>query len=265
MKYAGPNRAKKSLGQNFLTDSGIIQRILQTIHAGPEQSVIEIGPGRGAITEGLIDSGCRLHCIEYDTQLCQTLGTRYGREKNFSITEADILRFDWSSLLPVNLVVGNLPYNISSQILLKMFEDHQNIDRAVIMLQKEMGDRVVVGPGSRTYGILSVYTAFYGDAKMEFIIPPEVFTPRPKIQSVLLSIDFHRKTDPRVTDRAAFHTLIRTAFNQRRKTLRNSLKKWYSPELDSQFNWQLRPEALSLEAFITLYELLSRNSSAFPE
>lgn len=260
MSKQGFHRAKKSLGQNFLVDEGTIQKIVQCIDAQEGQNIIEIGPGQGSITEGLIRNNCNLHCIEYDSFLYNELKIKYADNSNFSISEADILKYDWDPILPVDQVVGNLPYNISSQILIKLFESHKKIDRAVVMLQKEAGERLTAGPGSKTYGILSVYAAFFSEAHIEFHIPPTVFRPQPKVDSVLVSLQFKNETDARVDNIDLFRQLIRKAFNQRRKTLKNSLKIWYLPEFQEKFPWHLRPEALSVDDFILLYLLLKENS-----
>jgi len=255
-RQSGHPRAKRSLGQNFLVDREVIHRILDTVAAGSDESILEIGPGQGALTTGLIQSGARVKAVEYDRDLAAALKEEWKDETRFQLYEEDILRFDWSPLFPLQQIVGNLPYNISSQILIKLYDSPLKPRRAVFMLQKEMAERVIAEAGSSNFGILSVYTSLYASGSIAFIIPPEAFRPRPRIQSAILLLDFDRETDPRIDDMFAFRQLVRRAFNQRRKTLRNSLRSWYDETLDPLFDWQLRPQALSTGQFVDLYLLL---------
>lgn len=256
-RHSPPPFAKRSLGQNFLTDDNMIRKIIRAIHPVTGEKIIEIGPGRGALTTYLAESGCELTAIETDHVLAALLTESFAGNKQVNIHDADALKSSWQSILPAEKIVGNLPYNIASQLIIKSFAHYAGIREAVFMVQKEFAERLTAYPGSKAYGIISVYAALYSETSILFHIPPTVFKPVPHVDSSLIHILFKKELALRDIELETFHQLVRTAFNQRRKTLRNSLKIYYVPELETQFPWHLRADAISPELYIDLYKLLA--------
>jgi 16S rRNA (adenine1518-N6/adenine1519-N6)-dimethyltransferase len=248
--------AKRSLGQNFLVDPNIIGKIVTAINPQPEEKIIEIGPGRGAITELLGQSGARIIAMEKDSHLAENLKRSFSENENLTIYECDALNHSWSEFLPADKIVGNLPYNIASQLMLKLFDHHADVPQAVFMVQKEFAQRLTALPETKAYGIMSLYARLYAEVKILFFIPPTVFQPRPNVDSALIQLKLKKQIDIDPARRLFFHSLIRLAFNQRRKTLRNSLRRWYHPDLAKSFCWDKRAEALSLSDFLRLFYLL---------
>jgi 16S rRNA (adenine1518-N6/adenine1519-N6)-dimethyltransferase len=221
--------AKKSFGQNFLVDQGVITRILAAARLTDTDCVLEVGPGMGALTEELLPRVARLVAVELDRRMVEYLGKTFGSYENLEIVAADILRVDLTAALTERhpgpwKVVANLPYNISSQVLFLFLEQRSLFSLLLLMLQKEVGDRLVASPGGKDYGILSVMFQMYFDVRREILVRPGSFRPVPKVDSVVLS--FRPLPAPRfpVTDHELFRTVVRASFSQRRKTLRNCLK-----------------------------------------
>lgn len=248
--------AKKSLGQNFLIDKNMILKIIKYIDPKDNEKIVEIGPGFGALTDHLSQSVGNLVLIELDTKLADLLNEKYSDNKNIKVIKGNILKIDWKIFLPIDKIVGNLPYNISSQIIIKMFQHRKKINSAIITIQKEFAERLVSAPKSKKYGILSVYNQLYCDAKILFKISNQVFRPIPKVESTLIEMKFNKKLKYKIDDLDFFHKIVRTAFNQRRKQLRNSLSVFYRPDLKDKFDWKLRAEAIDLKGYFNLYKLL---------
>lgn len=248
MKYT----LKKSLGQHFLHDEEMCQRIVARVTRRPGLQLLEIGPGGGAITKYLLQwPEITYKAVEVDTEKVTYLEHTYPEIKG-KIIEADILTvpkpFDGQFS-----VVGNFPYNISSPILFRMLEWEENVDEIVGMFQKEVAQRVAAGPGSKTYGILSVLMQAFFKVTYLFDVPPESFTPPPKVMSGVLR--FENIRDPfEIRDRKAFKRLVKAAFGQRRKTLRNAFKGTLPPEMLSQAIMTQRAEQLSVAQFVALYK-----------
>lgn len=222
-------RAKKSLGQNFLVDQSVLERIVAAVAPADGDRVLEIGPGQGALTGCLVNRVGRLVAVELDKRLLKPLAAAYGALPHVSIVEGDILKVDLPRLLQefgpgTWKVAANLPYNISSQVLFLFLETPTLFNRLVLMLQKEVGDRLVARPGTKEYGILSVFCALHFDVVREFLVKPGSFRPIPKVDSVVLR--FTPLPAPRcdVGDEAFFRRVVKAAFGQRRKTLWNCLK-----------------------------------------
>jgi 16S rRNA (adenine1518-N6/adenine1519-N6)-dimethyltransferase len=217
------HRPKKRFGQNFLRDRSVVDRILAAAELQKSDQVLEIGPGLGALTDRLLPLVGRLHVMEVDRDLIEALQARQA--PNLTVHAGDALRLDWDEVLgeePVKLV-ANLPYNISSQVLFKVLDHRQRFARAVLMFQKEVGDRICAPPDCRDYGILSVFCQLWFDVRRVVTVPPGAFYPPPKVTSVVLA--FVPLTQPRVAvaDEAFFRRVVKGAFAQRRKTLRNTL------------------------------------------
>lgn len=252
-------RPKKALGQHFLKDLSVARRIADTLAGWEQYPVLEIGPGTGVLTRFLLDAGHDLYVVELDTESVDYL-RRYFPELEGRIREEDFLKTDLGRLFPGPFcVIGNYPYNISSQIFFKVLEYKDRIPCCSGMLQKEVAERLAAGPGSKTYGILSVLLQAWYDVEYLFTVSETVFDPPPKVKSGVIRLTRNGRT-ALGCDEALFKTVVKTAFNQRRKTLRNSMK----PLLGKDFPhyalplFDLRPERLSVERFVELTCLTAR-------
>jgi 16S rRNA (adenine1518-N6/adenine1519-N6)-dimethyltransferase len=221
------HRPRKRFGQNFLHDPAIIRRIVDKVRPRPEDHLIEIGPGQGAITTALLRSAGRLEAIELDRDLIAPLTRRCADLGEFVVHNEDALQVDLCALAsPGGLlrIVGNLPYNVSTPLLFRFLDQAACIQDLHLMLQKEVVDRIVSGPGSKVYGRLSVMIQTWCCAECLFIIKPGAFHPQPKVDSAFLRLVPQRPPRFTIADRAFHARLVAKAFSQRRKTLRNSLK-----------------------------------------
>jgi len=253
----GSVRAKKHLGQHFLHDEGIAEKIANTLTLEGYHNVLEIGPGMGVLTKYLIRKPIEVYAMDVDSESVAYLKTHYP-EKNLHILEADFLKFNLEELFGRDpfAITGNFPYNISTQIVFKMLEWRHQIPEFTGMFQKEVAQRICEKPGSKAYGILSVLVKAYYDAEYLFTVKPGVFNPPPKVDSGVLRL--RRKTNFKLEcDEQLFSKIVKTAFQQRRKTLRNSLKILQLTEKHKEDAiFALRPEQLSVADFITLTQKL---------
>ncbi|QIW09742.1 16S rRNA (adenine(1518)-N(6)/adenine(1519)-N(6))-dimethyltransferase RsmA [Francisella sp. LA112445] len=254
-------KAKKSLGQNFLQDENIIQKIVKLANISKQDTVLEIGPGLGALTRHLLSASSNVNVVEFDSSVIDTLiknCEKYGRP---NVYNEDFLKFDIHKISSEKIkLVGNLPYNISSPILFRVIEMSHKITDAHFMLQKEVVDRIVSSPNSKSYGRLSVILQYHFECSMILKIPPEVFYPQPKVDSAILRLkprankDFLKNYD-------FFEKLVKQSFAQRRKTLHNNLKEILkNKEIDPStlpIDTKLRAENLSVKDFVCLANFLS--------
>jgi 16S rRNA (adenine1518-N6/adenine1519-N6)-dimethyltransferase len=220
-------RAKRSLGQNFLIGTHYPRRIVSSVSPQPGETIIEIGPGKGALTGLLLESGAILIAIELDRELIQVLQQRYDSYPNFRLIEADALEIDLGKLLePATRarLVGNLPYNIATPILQRLIDQRQHISEMTLMLQREVVRRIVAVPGGKEYGYLSVLSQFYCEAEKLFDVPPGAFQPVPKVWSSVLRLRVRERAAAPVKDEILFLELIKVLFSQRRKTILNNLR-----------------------------------------
>lgn len=245
------HRPKKSLGQHFLNDKNMIAKIMRSIDINENDTVIEIGPGEGALTYELLKTQCELTSFELDTAFAQKWIEKSKDYLKFTCIEGDALALDWSPYLPVDKCVGNIPYNISRSLMYKLFSHRMQINETLFMVQKEFAEKLAAQAGEDAYGILSVLSACFADVEYLFSIPPSVFYPPPKVMSACVRLSFK---DIDIND-ALLIEVVQTAFNQRRKTLRNSLKRYYRPELEEKFSWGKRADELSPEDYIALVDL----------
>lgn len=222
-------RPKKGLGQNFLTDRNIINRIVEAVGISTSDHVLEVGPGRGALTRALAATGAKVLAVEVDRQLVPLLEREFAGSGNVEFVRADILNADLREILSTRFhgkwkVAANLPYNISSQVLIKFLNERALFSRLVLMLQREVGERLIASPSSKEYGILTVFCGLHFDIHREFIVKPGAFYPVPKVDSIVLR--FEPLASPRadVGDESFFREVVRASFAQRRKTLWNCLK-----------------------------------------
>ncbi len=259
-------RPKKHLGQHFLKDVSIAERIAATLQLTETTNVLEIGPGTGVLTDFLLKRDIHLIAVELDRESVAYLETRYIpelpsdiRSRFLEVVEADFLKMPLASLFQGApfVITGNFPYNISTQIVFRLLECRDRIPEFSGMFQKEVAERICSGPGSKVYGILSVLVQAFYEAEYLFSVPPEVFDPPPAVSSGVLYLK--RREDWRLpcSEKAFFH-VVKSAFNQRRKTLRNSLKSLnLSENLKEDAIFDRRPEQLSVPEFITLSKRIS--------
>ncbi|MDD5242201.1 MAG: 16S rRNA (adenine(1518)-N(6)/adenine(1519)-N(6))-dimethyltransferase RsmA [Sulfuricella sp.] len=216
---------RKRFGQNFLTDQGIIQSIIRTINPKPDDVMVEIGPGLGALTDPLLKILPHLHVVEIDRDIIARLENNYPKTK-LTIHAGDVLKFDFSTLGKRIRVVGNLPYNISTPILFHLSEYVGNIIDMHFMLQKEVVERMVAAPSTPEYGRLSVMLQYRYAMELQFIVPPDAFQPAPKVESAIVRMIPYADLPHPAKDEALFGAIVTAAFGQRRKVLRNTLKAY---------------------------------------
>ena len=272
---AAPYSPKKSLGQHFLHDGNIARNIVAALDPQPAETVLEIGPGPGVLTQLLAERDCRVIAAEIDPRAIAALHARFPGDQypNIRFIEGDILRLDLRALVrhttdapatdaPAQLrVLGNLPYNITSQILFHLFDQHGTVRDAVMMMQREVAARILAPPGGKEYGILSVMVGTHCAVRRCFHVSPNVFTPKPKVWSTVLHFEFQDQQLAKIRNYSFFRRLVKATFGQRRKTLSNSLRQLGAdieavPREASDF-LSRRPEQLSIEEFITLANILA--------
>lgn len=227
-------RPKKRLGQHFLTDKNIVRRIITVADIREGDHALEVGPGRGILTEGLLNAGARVTAIEFDPSLVHALKEKFASFKGFEVIHADALRLSFIDLAAKRRVipssncvfkaVSNLPYNISGPITAKFIEERAAFSSLTLMFQKEVAMRLTASPGTKDYGGLSVFSQVYADVKREFDVSKNVFFPKPKVESAVVSFKFLSGPRVPISDEAAFRKCVKAAFGTRRKTLLNSLK-----------------------------------------
>ena len=249
-------KARKRFGQNFLQDPGLINKIVEAIRPQSGDNIVEIGPGRGAITQLLFRACPKLNVIEIDRDLAQQLRMLYPE---LNVVEIDVLKQDFSQFGNSLRVVGNLPYNISTPILFKLFDQLSLIQDMFFMLQLEVVERLAATPGTSNYGRLSVMSQYFCESELLFKVPPEAFNPRPKVTSAIVRITPKTET-VKAKDEKLFADLVNHAFSMRRKTLRNSMKKFRVEEHAFEtigIDPNLRPETLSVHQFVQLADSAS--------
>ena len=260
-------RPKKRFGQNFLVNPASSLKIVELASIEPSDRVVEIGPGRGAITRLLAEKGCNVVALEVDRDLCKTLACEFEGFENVRVVEIDALDFDFNSLPSGSFgkikVVANLPYNMATPILFRLFEFRHIIDSMVLMFQKEVALRIVASPGGKNYGALSIFPQLYSDISLSFKLPPGAFFPPPKVDSAVLFFKMlgHPRFD--VADEDLLSRLVKAAFSQRRKKLSNSLKSFFDNAENSDIIFSRagidpsrRAETLSVEEFCLMSNLL---------
>jgi 16S rRNA (adenine1518-N6/adenine1519-N6)-dimethyltransferase len=248
--------ARKRFGQHFLHDRGVLERIAREVAPQPDEALVEIGPGRGALTEQLLGKSATLDGIEIDRDLAAALAQRWGSLPGFELHVADALDFDFAALAARRgrrlRVIGNLPYNISTPLLFHVAAAHEHIDDLHVMLQKEVIDRIAASPGSGDNGRLTVMLAPWIEAKHLFDVGPGAFTPPPRVWSAVARLKVRR--EPAFEIPPAFARTVSAAFSQRRKTLRNALRAILDVEaiVAAGIDPKLRPEVLTPAEFARL-------------
>lgn len=252
-------RAKKRFGQHFLTDPGVIDAIIRAIAPQPDDVIVEIGPGPGAITAPLAKRAGHLHAVELDRDLASRLKTQFVDSDRISIHQADALSFDFSTLGSSLRIVGNLPYNISTPLLFHLLEQRGAITDMHFMLQKEVVERMAASPGSKAYGRLTIMLGCYFDIEALFEVDRLAFEPPPAVTSAVVRLRPLPDEAIDLEDRALLSKILATAFSQRRKTLRNALKTVAEPlDLEeSGIDASLRPENVAITEWVRLANRLA--------
>lgn len=255
--------ARKRFGQNFLYDSTVIQRIVQQIDPLPGQLVVEIGPGRGALTQPLLQMVQRLQAIEIDRDLVHFLQQKCQGLGELNVYNADALTFDFSRLCHgahLLRVVGNLPYNVATPLIFHLFSQATYIRDMHFMLQREVVERMVASPATAAYGRLSVMAQYYSQVELLFNVDPSAFRPSPKVESAFVRVRPYHQPPVKVNDEKWFAEVVRQAFSQRRKTLRNALRPLFPVTVieAAGINPSVRSERLTLKDFADLSNIFTR-------
>jgi 16S rRNA (adenine1518-N6/adenine1519-N6)-dimethyltransferase len=270
-------KIKKSLGQNFLADGNIINKIVDTVELTPGEVVVEIGPGLGALTRRLAAKARRVIAVEIDRSVFPILAETLAGLDNVVLVRADALYTDFNRLVQDNAggpagkfkVAANLPYYITTPLIMHLLEGRFAIDKAVVMVQEEVARRLTAAPGTREYGALTVAANFYAEVKTAFKVPRTVFVPRPDVDSAVVSLKVRNAPAVPVLDEADYFALVRAAFQKRRKTLLNALSSaqscvsredWLNILQQAGINPARRGETLSMQEFARLADAYSRTS-----
>ena len=260
MSNKAGHQARKRFGQNFLHDPGVIEQIIRAINPKPDDAIVEIGPGLGALTEEILAVNPRLQVVELDRDLIPVLRTKFFNYPEFRIHEADALKFDFSELMvdrPLR-IIGNLPYNISTPLIFHLLAQADVVQDMHFMLQKEVVQRMAAVPGDNNYGRLGIMTQYFCRVQPLFEVGSGAFRPAPKVDSAIVRLVPHRTLPHPAKDLATLQTVVRTAFNARRKTLRKALGGMVSvAQLQNLgINDGLRPENLALKDYVAIADLL---------
>ncbi len=258
-----PIRAKKSLGQNFLKDPHYLEKIVGVARVGPGDKVLEIGPGLGDLTRMLAQRAASVLALELDDRLVPRLREEFRDMKAVGIVLADALEYPYERLEGTWKVVANLPYYISTALIQRLLAERARFTSMTLMLQKEVAERIAAPPGGREYGYLSVLVQLYTEPRIEFLVPPGAFSPRPKVDSAVITLMVRDRPAVLIRDEAFFFRVVKAAFSQRRKTLRNALRQVDVPaavmdatEQMTGINLGRRAETLSVAEFARLAEYL---------
>ncbi|MEP5766122.1 MAG: 16S rRNA (adenine(1518)-N(6)/adenine(1519)-N(6))-dimethyltransferase RsmA [Halieaceae bacterium] len=262
-----PHRARKRFGQNFLHDQGVIHRIVDAIHPRPGQHLVEIGPGQGAITESLLDSGCQLDVIELDRDLVPVLEEKFSDRDNFRIHQGDALQFDFGQLVSgagsgKMRLVGNLPYNISTPLIFHLLDYAGQIEDMHFMLQREVVNRMAATPGGKAWGKLGVMAQFHSHIEALFEVPASAFSPPPKVVSAIVRLQPHAAPVDRAAEKQ-LRRVVSAAFSQRRKTLRNTLRDLVDVQQLEELGIApgARAETLTLEQFVAISKTIGQDET----
>jgi 16S rRNA (adenine1518-N6/adenine1519-N6)-dimethyltransferase len=261
------HKARKRFGQNFLHDPGVIERIVRAIHPKPDDALVEIGPGLGALTEEMLALNDHLQVVELDRDLIPVLRTKFFNYPDFRIHQADALKFDFGQLVENGKrirIIGNLPYNISTPLIFHLLGHSGVVEDMHFMLQKEVVQRLAAVPGDNNYGRLGIMAQYFCKVQPLFEVGPDAFKPAPKVDSAIVRMVPHKILPHPVKDHKLLQAVVRTAFSARRKTLRKGLAGMVSVEQLHSVGIDdgLRPENLSLADYVAIADLLADESLA---
>ena len=252
---------KSRLGQNFLYDRSILEKIVSAADLTRDDTVVEIGPGPGTLTRVLSRNVKRVIAIELDERLCGKLGSELSDLANVELIRGDALKFPFEQIGNFK-VVANIPYYITTPVIFRLLEARQSLSTMTLTVQKEVAERVIASPGGKDYGVLSIMVQYLAEAELKFVIPREAFRPVPKVDSAVLHMKILDRPPVNVLDENTFHRVVRAAFSQRRKTLSNALKSFgegmREKIIASGIDPGRRPETLSMEEFARLADSLCK-------
>ncbi len=254
------HRPRKRFGQHFLTDPTIIEQIVAAIQPRDTETLVEVGPGQGAISEPLAKLAGEFHAIELDRDLAAVLRKRFAPQANATIHEGDVLKFDFATIGTELRIVGNLPYNISTPLLFRLVKFRRVVRDMHFMLQKEVVDRMAASPGDKTYGRLGIMLGCYMEIEPLFDVPPTAFCPPPKVTSSVVRLRPLPADTYEISDHDKLSRIVAEAFSQRRKTLRNALKASATEEdlVAAGMDPQSRPERVTVANYVALANLIAR-------
>ena len=257
-------KAKKKFGQNFLVDRYFISRIVNEVNPKEGNNILEIGPGKGAITEPILKKTNHISVVEIDPDMIKILKHKIST-KNISILAEDVLGINDEFFKKFNKIIGNLPYYIATEIILKLTKIYSSSSELYFMVQKEVAERITANPSSKSFGRLSVILQYYFDTELLFELPPEAFSPQPKITSAFIRLIRKKRVSPKVINKDNFEQIVKIAFSQKRKTIKNNFKNilFEKDFLNLEISPKIRSEALAIDQFIKLENYVTQNNINF--
>ena len=257
-------KAKKKFGQNFLVDRYFISRIVNEINPKEGNNILEIGPGKGAITEPILKKTNHISVVEIDPDMIKILKHKIST-KNISILAEDVLGINDEFFEEFNKIIGNLPYYIATEIILKLTKIYSSSSELYFMVQKEVAERITANPSNKSFGRLSVILQYYFDTELLFELPPEAFSPQPKITSAFIRLIRKKRVSPKVINKDNFEQIVKIAFSQKRKTIKNNFKNilFEKDFLNLEISPKIRSEALAIDQFIKLENYVTQNNINF--
>mgnify|MGYP003981565983 CR=1 FL=1 len=257
-------KAKKKFGQNFLVDRYFISRIVNEVNPKEGNNILEIGPGKGAITEPILKKTNHISVVEIDPDMIKILKHKIST-KNISILVEDVLGINDEFFKKFNKIIGNLPYYIATEIILKLTKIYSSSSELYFMVQKEVAERITANPSSKSFGRLSVILQYYFDTELLFELPPEAFSPQPKITSAFIRLIRKKRVSPKVINKDNFEQIVKIAFSQKRKTIKNNFKNilFEKDFLNLEISPKIRSEALAIDQFIKLENYVTQNNINF--
>ena len=257
-------RAKKKFGQNFLVDRYFISKIIKEINPKEGNNILEIGPGKGAITEPVLKKINHISVVEIDPDMVKILKHRISTN-NISILAENVLSINDEFFKKFNKIIGNLPYYIATEIILKLTKIYSSSSELYFMVLKEVAERITAKPSNKSFGRLSVILQYYFDTELLFEIPPEAFSPQPKITSAFIRLIRKKRVSPKVIDKDSFEQIVKVAFSQKRKTIKNNFKNILFDKdfFNLEISPKIRSEALTIDQFIKLENYVTQNNINF--
>ena len=257
-------KAKKKFGQNFLVDRYFISKIINEINPKESTNILEIGPGKGAITEPILKKIKHISVVEIDPDMIKILKQKMST-KNISILAEDVLGINDEFFKKFNKIIGNLPYYIATEIILKLTKIYSSKFELYFMVQKEVAKRITAKPSNKSFGRLSVILQYYFDTELLFELPPEAFSPQPKITSAFIRLIRKKRVSPKLIDKNSFEQIVKIAFSRKRKTIKNNFKNILFDKdfLNLEISPKIRAEKLTIDQFVKLENYFTQNNINF--